>query len=382
MPLSDGRQSDGAATSIGADAAASLQRQEADTAFALPCGIMGARHRLVSLARDRPAHPRRQIAARLDVTGAIARLAEQQDLAEPSAARSPVHSAGQCTEKTQFSVVDVKAALLERTRGAPQDSPETENREPEVLVTSTPAQLAGDSALSTRPAQTAGQALRDSNRPQIVSPRLPSNAVTGADAAAKEPLVSKHQSVRDSGPETVLPAAVHGRALRRGQPTAGSGPPAAACKRAPPRRKRLREITLSSSDDSGSDCRSERSGSAVEHREPARRTRRKACARSGSQALPTSDVAAESDSPSDADPSSSAAAAAIAAEDDSGGSCADCEDTAAASSSKRRVAKRKWNRDDNATVADLRQRCEIPRLHLRKACRHHLFLTGTCGTKR
>ena len=366
--LCHGQPTDRMGPSTGTDAAVSPQRQEAGKDFALPGRITGARRMLVSLARHRPAHPGRQFTARRDVSGASAQPAEQQDLAAPSAADSLVASADQCAAE-HLSAIDSRGAPVHSTQAAPQVPPEIENRVPLAVFTSAPAPPAADAGLTSTLALNAGRALRDRNRTQVVSLRLPSTAGTVSKAAADERLACRRGLREDPGPPAVLPAATHSRSLHQGQPAALSAPTAAARERAPPQRKRLRGITVSSSsDDSGSDSHSERSGPPPERCTSTRRTRRKVLARGGTQAMRANLIASQSDSPSGADPSRSVVAA--AAEDDSGGSCVESEDAAPARRTAR-PAKPARNRDNNPTVADLRQRCGSRRPDLpRRTCNH------------
>ena len=350
--LSDGQKSGGAAP-IGSDAAASPQRLQAGSGFALPCGFLGARRRVVSLARNRPAHPGQQHAASGDATGRCERISVQQDFADSPVLHAPGCLAGECTEQ-QVGSGACTGAQLKKKRAAAHAASEVENREPEPLMTPVAQPFMG-CAPSRRTLQTAGDALQESTGLQGHSSRSPSNASAKADAAAKQLPAGSDQPNRHPVPKKILPAAADGSMSHRRQLAAESELPAPLRKRVPPRRKRLREIKLSSSSDDGeSDCRS---GSAAERCEPARRTRRKVCTRSGSHAVPAHHVQAESQSPPDVGPDSSGAAPAAAADDDSSSSCADSEHGDTAPRTKQCASKRAWNRDRNPTVAELRQRC-------------------------
>jgi len=217
--------------------------------------------------------------------------------------------------------VDVQVAEAEPGKEPALPSPGTENCAPVALaMLSVPVQLAKEVPHSVRPAPAVSHALQDSNRPHVTADAPP---VAVEPPKAKPVLLPVSAADVLSAPER---------------------------KKAPARRKRLREIVLnSSSSSSGSEGEGECSSDAAVACERPARTRRKVCTRRSAR------VPREAENRSDGEPSDSGAAADEA--DGSGGSCIESEDAEPVPRSKRASVKRARKSDGKPAVADLRRQC-------------------------
>ena len=317
------------------DAEQPVQHFKKAARFALPNSLKSAGRSFLGLSRAREALHRLQPGSSRGISSIQPEQSDDDDLRRTAA------SVPAGCQPSSNAVVAVRIAVADAGQGREPSEPSagTENCAPAAHATSVPAQLCLAPNACARFAQPSSHTLRDSNRPQDSNDAPP---------AAVEPLTAKPvlQTIR------------------------ADVQPAPERKKAPARRKRLREITL---DSSGSEGEGECSSDAAEPYGRPACARRKVCARRSAQ---DPQQAAEIDRSSDGDSSDSGAVAVGA--DGSGQSCVDSEDAEPALRSKRAIAKRPRKSDGKPTVADLRQQCvpcPIRRQDLFDSCAS-LALTG------